>query len=205
MKPVIRIAHDILCPWCWIAYQQAKILKEEFDVEFEWIGHELFPPDMEWPESAPAANEEHNPRRAPVPTRLELAYPASGLTPPPPNIRPKGMRSHNVLLALEWAKHEGQFECLKDRLYDAYWLEGQRVNEVETLKSLGKELGLNAESLAASVEAEEFADKIIPFDDPSYEAGVYNVPTFFVGQLKLAEQPLPVLRSAIEQWLKQNH
>lgn len=204
MKPVIRIAHDIICPWCWIAYHQAKVLEAEFDIEFEWVGHELFPPDMEWPESAPAASE-HNPRRAPVPTRIELAYAASGMTPPPPNIRPKGMRSHNVLLALEWAKSEGVFAALNAKLYEAYWLEGHNVNDLETLNSLAAEVGLDSAALIRSVEAEQFADRIIPFDDPSYEAGVYNVPTFFVGQLKLAEQPLPVLRSAIEQWLKQNH
>lgn len=203
MKPVIKVAHDIICPWCWIAYEQTKILQPEFDVEFDWVGHELFPPDMEWPDPTPPA--EYNSKRAPVPTRLELAYAASGLTPPPPNIRPKGMRSHNVLLALEWAKSEGVFSALNAKLYEGYWLEGQNVNDLETLKSLSAQLGLNTAALVRSVEAEEHADKIVPFDEPSYEAGVYNVPTYYVGALKLAEQPLPVLRSAIDQWLKQSH
>lgn len=205
MKPVIRIAHDIICPWCWIAYHQANVLGTEFDIEFEWVGHELYPPDMAWPEPSSAPAEEHNPRRAPVPTRMELAYAASGMTPPPPNIRPKGMRSHNVLLALEWAKSQGVFGALHSKLYEAFWLEGHNVNDLEVLKDLASQIGLDSGTMISSVESEEFADKIIPFDDPSYEAGVYNVPTFFVGQLKLAEQPLPALRSAIEQWLKQKH
>lgn len=182
---------------------QAQVLQAEFEIEFEWVGHELYPPDMAWPDPAPPSTEEHNSRKAPVPTRLELAYAASGMTPPPPNIRPKGMRSHNVLLALEWAKSQGCFDPLHSRLYEAYWLEGQEVNNSDVLAELARDLGLDSDALTRSVKAEEYSEKIISFDEPSYEAGVYNVPTFFVGALKLAEQPLPVLRSAISQWLKQ--
>lgn len=200
MPRVIRLAHDIICPWCWIAFHQVQQLQQEFDVTFDWVGHELFPPDMEWPDPAPPV--EHDSRRAPVPTRLELAYFASGVTPPTPKTRPPGgMRSHNVLLAFEWAKQDGCLEPLLNKLYRAYWEEGQVVNDLDVLADLARGIASNPAKLIESVKAEEFAEKVISFDDPSYEAGVFNVPTFFVGALKLAEQPLPVLRTAIASWL----
>lgn len=200
MKPVIRVAHDITCPWCWIAFSQVQELRQEFDVTFDWVGHELFPPDMAWPDPSPPV--EHDPRRAPVPTRLELAYIASGVTPPPPKTRPSGMRSHNVLLALEWAKNDGCLDGLLEKLYTSYWLKGHVVNDLDVLVELSSGIASNPAKLRESVESEEFAMNIIPFDEPSYEAGVFNVPTFFVGSLKLAEQPTPVLRGAIKEWLE---
>lgn len=111
------------------------------------------------------------------------------------------MRSHNVLLAFEWAKQDGCFEPLLNKLYRAYWEEGQVVNDLDVLADLGKGIVSNTAKLIESVKADEFAVKVIAFDEPSYEAGVFNVPTFYVGALKLAEQPLPVLRSAIARWL----
>ncbi len=108
-----------------------------------------------------------------------------------------------MLLALEWAKAEGCFTPFHAELYESYWLEGLNVNELEVLGELAADLNLNADSMLTSVESQEHAGKIIPFDEASYEAGVYNVPTYFIGSLKLAEQPLPVLRSAIKLWLEQ--
>lgn len=106
-----------------------------------------------------------------------------------------------MLLALEWAKRDGCFDPLLNRLYRAYWEEGHVVNDLDVLADLSGGIASKPAKLIESVKAEEFAGKIISFDEPSYEAGVFNVPTFYVGALKLAEQPLPVLRSAIARWL----
>ena len=35
------------------------------------------------------------------------------------------------------------------------------------------------------------------FDDDAYNSGIYNVPTYFVGDERLAEQPYVVLRDAV--------
>jgi hypothetical protein len=37
----------------------------------------------------------------------------------------------------------------------------------------------------------------VGFDDPAYASGVYNVPTFFIGEERYAEQPLTVLKKAV--------
>ena len=43
-KLSVTIAHDYLCPWCWVGYFHALRLKEEFPkIEQIWVGYELLP------------------------------------------------------------------------------------------------------------------------------------------------------------------
>jgi predicted DsbA family dithiol-disulfide isomerase len=198
-RPVIVIAHDIICPWCWVAVHQVEALQKEFDVDFEWRGYELMPENLEWGEPLP--KPEINTRRAPTPTRMELAYAASGLEAPP-QIQPKRMRSHNALESLEHSKEEGVFKAWNTLLYRSFWMEGQEVNRLDVLENLGQGVFSDPAAMLAQIQARAYSSRIVPFDDEAYAAGVYNVPTFFIGDQKHAEQPLPVLRRVIRAWLE---
>ena len=35
MSLIIPVAHDFICPWCWVGLLQVNRLKEEFPVDFE--------------------------------------------------------------------------------------------------------------------------------------------------------------------------
>lgn len=194
----ITVAHDIICPWCWIALHQVERLEAEFPVEVEWLGYELMPENLEWGPDSP--DPEVDPRRAPTPSRLRLAYAAQGMEPPTA-VRPRQMRSHNVLQALEHAKTTGEFKALNSRLYRALWEEGQEVNSLAVLRRLAEGTIADPDALIAQVEARAYTSKIVPFDDDAYAAGIFNVPTYMFGGRKLAEQPYVVLRKEVEDWL----
>ena len=99
---LVTVAHDLLCPWCWIGFHQATGLRLEFGVDLDFVGFELFPDGMDWPDPSPP---EATSSRLPVPTRLELAYAAQGMTPPTAE-RPKRMRTHHALEAMELAREK---------------------------------------------------------------------------------------------------
>ena len=42
-------------------------MQQEFGVEVEWLGYELWPQSLEWPEDGPAVNPHAN--RPPTPTK----------------------------------------------------------------------------------------------------------------------------------------
>lgn len=188
----IKIAHDFNCPWCWVGWHQTRELKAEFDVTFDWVAAELYPDNLEWNDypDEPAAN----PDRPLVPSRFELAMAAQRL-PKLPVQRKGNLRTHNCHEAVEYAKTQGDPEPLIGRLYEAYRLEAKNINDPDVIVSLAPEL--NEAELRAAMAERRFDAQIIKFDDDAYAAGIYNVPTFWIGNRRYAEQPITVLRLAV--------
>ncbi len=193
---VVRIAHDVTCPWCWIGLHQARRLQADLGVTVDWVGYELWPEELEWPEPGPP--DPPPPANKPeTPSRLRLAYAAEGMEPPTAT-RPRRMRVHDALQACESAKAQGVGGEFVDRLYEAYWLRGERVGDVEVLLALAEGLLPDPVRFRAEIEGRAYRDRIVPFDDVAYSLGVYNVPTFFIGDERYAEQPYAVLAKAIQ-------
>jgi predicted DsbA family dithiol-disulfide isomerase len=194
----IQVAHDFICPWCWIGLFQAKRLEKEFGIEIEWLSYELFPDELEWVVSAGSAPPPTEDQRKPkTPTRMDLAYAAEGMEPPTAT-RPFHMRTHFAHEAVEYAKTEGVANEFVEKLYRAYWEEGQNINEPEVLAKLAEGTIKNISALNSAISEKRFKDKIVGFDDPAYDSGVFNVPTFYIGGERYAEQPYVALRKATE-------
>lgn len=190
----IPVAHDFICPWCWIGFFQTIKLREEFGATFEWIGYELFPDELEYPEAAPKIPELVV--KPPTPTRIELAYAAQGMDKPTAE-RPKGMRIHNAHEAVEFAKLHGKADALVEVLYRAYWERGETINDPMVIAKLATGIIEDIPGMLMAIEGRRFKAKIIGFDAPAYSTGVFHVPTFTIGKERLAEQPYVAIRAAI--------
>lgn len=198
MSLVIPVAHDFICPWCWVALLQVNRLKSEFPVEFDWLGYELFPEELEWPDHQPGPPPPAN--KPPVPSRLDFILIADGIKLPTAE-RPKKMRTFYAHQAAEYAKTEGVGPEMVEKLYRALWEEGKEINNPEVLLELGKGLIKDAGAYEKAIRERTFRDKIVGFDDEAYSKGVYNVPTYFIGGERYAEQPYVILREAIQKAL----
>lgn len=193
MAQTIPIAHDFVCPWCWIAVSQAKRLKRDFGIEVEWVGYELWPEELEWPTKAETRIV--NPDRPAVPGRLALALAAEGIELPPSK-RPQ-IRTHNAHEAVEFAKTLGFEKDLVDRLYRAYWVHGLDINNLTTIRLMATGLIRDLDELERAIVERRFASNITGFDNPAYEKGIFNVPTFVINGERFAEQPYSVLKGAL--------
>lgn len=187
---IIPIAHDFICPWCWIALSQVRRLRAEFDLEIDWLGYELYPEGMEWP---PKAVVEVN-RKPLTPTRYDLALAAEGLSPVK---GPQGMRTFRAHQAAEYAKAKGVGAAFVERLYEGYWKQGLRINDLPVLRLLATGLIDDLGDMEQAIEEQRYRNQVVVFDDPAYAAGVFNVPTFWIGGERYAEQPYEVLRNAL--------
>ena len=194
MALVIPVAHDFICPWCWIMISQAQRLRMEFNVVFDWQGYELWPEDLAWPDPPQQTAVESS--RPKTPSRLNLALAAEGLEYPSV-ARPPKMRTFRAHQALEYAKRQGVGEAFMERLYRAYWLEGKNINELDVLKELAAGMIFDIDRMVHAIESKAFDRWVVKFDDEAHSLGVYNVPTYFIGGQKYAEQPFSVLRAAI--------
>lgn len=193
----IQVAHDITCPWCWIAVSQVRRMEREFGVDVEWIGYEMWPEELGWPPAGSAVAQVAT-NRPKTPRRLDLAYAAEGMERPTAE-RPKQMRIHNALEAIEYAKTEGVAKPLIERLYEAYWLEGAAVGELDVIENVAQRIVRDIPEMIRAIEERRFASAIVPFDDEAYARGVYNVPTFFINGERYAEQPYMVLAKALRE------
>ena len=196
----IALYHDYLCPWCWVGWLQSVKLRDEFGIDFEWIGAELMPPGMEGPPSSPGPQPPRDPNREK--DRFDLFCDEEGVQFPQP--RPGFVRTHAALLGAEFARRQGtDIEWAWHRaVYEAYWLRCADIESVDVLRRIGESVGLDPIALAGSIASEEFAADIVPFDDPIYASGVRNVPTFVFGaNEQLAEANLDDLRRAAARFL----
>lgn len=198
MSSVIPVAHDFSCGWCWIGLHQVEQLSQEFDVTFEWKGFELMPEALAWDDPVPVAPEP--PNRPETPSRFRLALYASGVELPAV-ARPRRMRTHNALQAAAYASHAGKGHELVAKLYRAYWEQGLEINRTEVILELAADILPDLDDLKQAIEERRHAAEIVPYDDEAYAAGVYNIPTFFIGDERYAEQPTAVLRAAIQRTL----
>ena len=194
MPLTIPIAHDFICPWCWVGLFQAKRLREEFGVQIDWKGYELFPDALEWPTPSPAPEPSAN--KPQTPSRLDFILVTDEIEMPE-IARPRQMRTHNAHEALAYAQTEGKADAFAEALYRAYWEQAREINRPEILRELAQGL-LDVEAMAKAVEERAFASEIVGFDDDAYAAGVYNVPTFWIGGERYAEQPYVVLKKAVQ-------
>jgi len=154
MPTVIPVAHDFICPWCWLGLSQVQKLQLEFDVEFDWIGYELWPIELEWPEPGPKSEVVNT--KPPTPTKFDLALAVEGLPKTFPD-RPRRMRSNNAHQAVEFAKTLGVADLMISKLYRAYWIRGEDINNVEVIQRLSGEFIPDPSDMIKAIENINFA------------------------------------------------
>lgn len=188
--PSLPVAHDFTCVWCWIGLSQAKRLRQEFGVEIEWLAYEAYPEGYPVREHA----EENRP------SRLALAFAAEGLDAPDTSL-PVGVTTFTAHTAVELAKTSGCADALVERIYRAYWMHGLDIGSRDVLEFLCRGLPIDSAAFKAALKGRRYADRIVQFDEPAWSTGVRYLPTFFLGDARLAEEPYPVLRRAVAEYL----
>ncbi|MFY7950951.1 MAG: DsbA family oxidoreductase, partial [Armatimonadaceae bacterium] len=181
-------------------FLQAEALEREFNIAFEWIGAELYPPELEGPPSRPGPLPPRDPHRPK--DRFDLFCDDERVVFPEP--RPGFVRTHRALLGAEYARSiDTETErAWHEAIYKAYWLECADIEDITVLRRIGQDVGLDPDALEASIASECHASQILGFDNPAYAAGIRNVPTFVFGaNEQLAEANLDDLRRATERFL----
>jgi predicted DsbA family dithiol-disulfide isomerase len=188
--PQLTVAYDYICPWCWVAWQQAKQLKAEFPtLELIWKGYELLPEGLEYNPPPPDPNPVKKPR---IPGRFELLLAADGLTLPKRN-NPFS-RSRLALEGAEYALEHGRADAYHDVLYHTYWEEDRDISNKAVLTEVAEAAGLDVAEFLTALEDRRYRDRIVEYDDPAHAAGIWNVPTWMFPEEWIAEQPYEVVR-----------
>ncbi len=117
---------------------------------------------------------------------------------------PYGDRTHtyNSRLAQElgkWADTQGQGDAFHDAMFQAYFVSGQNIGDIETLVHIAVSVGLRADDARAVLTERRFKDAIDADWQRSREFGITGVPTFVAdGRGVVGAQPYEVLERLME-------
>ncbi|RYG78710.1 DsbA family oxidoreductase [bacterium] len=186
-KLAIDVWSDIACPWCYIGKRRLEVALDRVGrdtVELRWHSFELDP-------TAP---------RESMGSHLELISKKYGASPADAQsmldrvagaAKGEGLDFHfdssqpsNTFDAhrlLHFASEHGKQDALKERLFHAYFSEGARMGDKETLVRLATDVGLDAAAARAVVESEAHALDVRRDQEEAREIGIRGVPFFVFG------------------------
>ncbi|MGI5130882.1 DsbA family oxidoreductase [Pseudonocardia sp. CA-107938] len=181
----VEIWSDVVCPWCAIGGARfAKALAEfehRDDVDVRWRSFELDPQTPREPagdladrlaakygmtrEHALAKNQQVSDLAAVegLEFRLDRAQPGNTFD------------AHRVL---HLAADRGLQEAAKDRLFRAYFTDGDRIADPETLVRLGTEAGLDEAEVREVLAGDRYAAEVRADEEQARVYGISGVPFF---------------------------
>ena len=197
-KPItLEVFSDYVCPWCYLGLNRLKKLVQDYDIAVQLVHFPLHPETPAkgrtllelfrcGPEEIVAKN-----------TRMKGLMAAEGL--------PYGERSHtyNSRLAQEvgsWAETQPGGNAIHDKFFEAYFVEGRDVGDVEVIVDVVKSVGLDEQEARAVLAERRFKDAVDADWEKSRNYGVTGVPTFVSnGQGLVGAQPYEALQKFIDQ------
>ncbi|TDE55414.1 DsbA family protein [Flavobacterium sp. GT3P67] len=191
-KLKVQIWSDIMCPYCYIGKRRIEGALELFEhknaVEIEWKSFQLDPSFIASPEDNMADHLAEKYRK-------DRDWAQDMLDNMTQNAKNSGLDFHfekavmanslNAHRLLHLAKKYNLANALEELLFKAYLTDGKNVNDLDTLKALGLEVGLNAETIDEVLYSDAYANEVQQDIAAAQSIGVQGVP-FFVFDSKYA-------------------
>jgi predicted DsbA family dithiol-disulfide isomerase len=188
----VEIWSDIVCPFCYIGKRKFEKALEGFDakekVEIVWRSFQL-DPDME-PVPGQSVHEYLGKRKGVTAKEgkqmndsmaamakevgLEYNFDQAVIT--------NTLDAHRLL---HFAKTKGFQNEMKERLFKAYYTEGENLGDVETLARISEEVGLKADDTRKVLQSDAYAAEVGQDQYEANQVGARGVP-FFVFNNKYA-------------------
>jgi len=188
-KIKVEIWSDVMCPFCYIGKRNFENALASFEgkenVEIEWKSFQLdptVPHDLKydgdiyqylaekkgWSYEQSVQMHQHVVDMA---AGVGLKYDFSKAKPA------NSLRAH---LLIQLAKSKGLGDEMEEALFKAYFTEGRDFGDVNELKSLGQEIGLNEDDMNAALQSETLVNKVSAEVQEGQQLGLTGVPFFVI-------------------------
>lgn len=119
-----------------------------------------------------------------------------GVTMRLPPIQPRSRRAHE---AAKWAHTQNQFDAYNEALFRAFFERGEDISEIDVLRKLARDLGLDDSSLRSALESKQFEPSVIADEHEAADLGVHAVPAFVFNRrfALTGVQPLAALEQMV--------
>jgi predicted DsbA family dithiol-disulfide isomerase len=202
----VDVVSDVVCPWCYIGKHRLEAALRELagrdaDVRpvVRWHPFQLNP------DLPPAGIDRRSylerkfggaVRADQIYARVRAAAAQTGLEFHLDAItrQPNTLDAHRLVA---WVQAErGDATALVERLFRAYFVEGRRIGEVDTLAELAGEVGVDVDATRTFLASDRLRGVIAQADERARELGITGVPFFiFNGRVALsgAHEPATIL------------
>jgi predicted DsbA family dithiol-disulfide isomerase len=185
----LEIWSDVVCPWCYVGKRQLEAALARFEhrseVDLIWRSYELSP---------------DSPRLVGVPMTqiLQRKYGMSAEQADAANDRITGLaaglgleyhldkaqagNSFDAHRLIHLAAETGRADAMEERLFAAYFTEGQPVGDPVTLVGLAGEVGIDFDEARAMLESDRFAADVRHDEERAAALGITGVPFFVIDE-----------------------
>lgn len=182
----IDIWSDIVCPWCYLGARRLDAAVAELgwedEVEIVWRAYQLDPSAPSEPgdlrqaierKYGPGAFDSMTDRLAALGPDAAIDYRFDRA------VRVNTLDAHRLMA---WALTHGPAaqSALGDRLFRAYFTEGENVADPATLRRCAAEVGLDEAEAGEVIAAGTFAEQVQQDLEAAAERGITAVPTFVI-------------------------
>jgi predicted DsbA family dithiol-disulfide isomerase len=207
---IVEVFSDVVCPWCAIGKGRFETALGRFahrdEVEVIWRAFELDPEASELGEGelvSHLAAKYGMTREQAVASqeRLEAVAAAEGL-----EFHFDRARRANTFDAhrlLHHALEMGRQDALKDRLFVAYFRDGEAISDRDTLVRLAEESGLDGAKAREILESGRYGDDVRADEADARALGVNGVPFFVIDRhfgISGAQDPDSILQVLNQAW-----
>ena len=188
---------DYICPFCYVGFETMRRLKPEFDLELEWRGFQIHP---DWPAQGVPADKMREAGDAAARdatwNRITAMADAVGFEIKPPSVL---TNSRAALAATEFARESGRDEVLEERIYRAYFNDGENIGDASVVTRLAGEAGLDTAEVADAIKSPKYEMRLKNNSLAAHQRGVSGVPTFFIGEYPLVgAQSVDAMRAILK-------
>lgn len=194
----VDVWSDIACPWCWIGKRRLEAALQHFphrhETEIIWRAFELEPSFSDHVSSP-------HPATPPVPYARRLARKYCCTVPEAEarlaeitsvaaadGLHLRFDRAHptntfDAHRVLHLAFDHGVQDAAKERLFRAYFSDGELISDHDTLVRIGSSAGLDPEEVRATLASDIYDDEVREDEAEAAELGILGVPFFvFAGR-----------------------
>jgi predicted DsbA family dithiol-disulfide isomerase len=210
----VEIWSDVVCPWCYIGKRRFEAALARFshrdDVEVLWRSFELDP-------SAPARRAGDSAERLAAKYGMSREQAVASQDRLTQMATQEGLAFHfdqaqsgNTFDAhrlLHLAAERCVQDEVKERLFRAYFSEGEPIGDRETLARLAMEVGLASVDAEAVLASDKYAEDVRTEEHEASELGINGVPFFVVDRRYgvSGAQPADVLLQVLERAWVDSH
>ncbi|MFC4949666.1 DsbA family oxidoreductase [Pseudonocardia sp. GCM10023141] len=185
----VEIWSDVVCPWCAIGKRRFEKALAQFahrdDVQVRYRSFEL---DPDAPQERTEDLGEHLAAKYGITTeRAEQMHAQMTQTAAADgwDFHFEHAKSGNTFDAhrlLHLAAERGVQDAVKERLFSAYLVEGERIGDPETLVRIGAEAGLDADEARSVLAGLRYGDEVRADEHQARAYGISGVPFYVIDQ-----------------------